>query len=293
MNLRKPVSYHLLANVNFKLLVQHTFENEQDEPSIAFTASLLLSTVPSSSELQTSELLSDDIITSPLSISHQTVNTKLGLNMPNNLSRPSRVPGKAQKRSKSQSKKNCQKKHATAKEKSTPEAYLLPPMKRPCMQEAIVLDVTLDQFWASGNSFTSYHTEYISCWYSLEDVAGPNSVLKSDIVLITRDGYKITHGISIADEKTWPAAATRLADKLDAERSNTSFTGKLLSNCHGNFYTLLASISCDRSMKKPNIVGQANAKNAAVIKRLLQNTDAVQLAGFQSLAFCCCQPILY
>ncbi|ESK80944.1 hypothetical protein Moror_15864 [Moniliophthora roreri MCA 2997] len=87
--------------------------------------------------------------------------------------------------------------------------------------------------------------------------------------------------------------AVHVADKLDSERKNTSFTGKLLCNRCGNFFALSASVSCDLGLKKPKVVGQANAKNAVVINRLLVNSDVVRLAGFQSAVFYHCQPTLY
>ncbi|KAK7030304.1 hypothetical protein VNI00_014226 [Paramarasmius palmivorus] len=207
---------------------------------------------------------------------------------------------RSQSHSKVQSKANRRKQRAAAKAQKTPETYAPPPSKKARTQEIVNLDVTMDQLRASDNGFTGYHSEYGSQRYSLEDMVGDRSKFKfqklewdgrCDMVLVTKEGYQITHCIGSADTQSWPIAAQRAADKLDSAKPR--FTGKLLRNRRGDFDALSAGISCDQGMTEPRVVGQANATNATIVADLLRDPDVTRLAGYQSSMFYHCQPTLY
>ncbi|KAK7022807.1 hypothetical protein VNI00_016934 [Paramarasmius palmivorus] len=276
----------LPQNFDFETLVRHAFENQRDDTNASSTSSPL-SSVPSSPERSTLAL--DDLGTS---INPQVPIAEVA----------DAPPVVKKSRSKLQSKKNRQLKRAAQKAEITPETYSSPPSKKPRVQKSIAVDVTLDQLRASKNGFTGYHTEYGNDVYTLDDMTGPNSQFKykkvtwdgrSDIAIVTQDGYQIVHCIGLADTKTWPAAAERMANTLG--NAKPILTGKAADNRRGGFGALSAGVSCDLGMKRkqPKVVGQANASNQRLVDSLLQDTDIIRVAGYQSAAFFHCQPTLY
>uniref|UniRef100_A0A0W0GER2 Uncharacterized protein n=1 Tax=Moniliophthora roreri TaxID=221103 RepID=A0A0W0GER2_MONRR len=212
--------YFLPDNVDFALLLQHTFENKKDDLGTTSNAFSPLSSVPSSSEfgpVPTSEAMS------PIRLED------LG-------STDNAEPSKA--------------------------------------LEASILH-------ALENGFSGHHAQYGNTKYTLEDITGSEFNFtkvdwngQSDFVIVMWDGFEIIHGKGFTDQMTWHGAMVRVANKLDSERKNMSFTGRLLKNCHGGFFALSAGVSCNLGLKKPKVVGQANKKNT------------------ESAAFYHCQPVL-
>ncbi|KAK7039293.1 hypothetical protein VNI00_010198 [Paramarasmius palmivorus] len=272
-----PTPYYLPEDFDFESLMARAFANQRDDSPSSPHDSPATEVTPISSAVKS-----------------------VGNGVDGSMSGSGSSGSGSMSRSKAQSKRCRALKRAAAKALVTPESYAPQPPKKPRLVHTVAVDVSMDQLRASDNGFTGYHTKYGKLEYTLEDMTGEDSKFcftklewdgRSDMVLVTNDGYQITHCIGFPDEKTWPECAQRAGDRLDAAAPRLS--GRLMDNHRGGFDALSAGVSCDMGMKEPKVVGQANTHNQQIVNNLLSDPDVIRLAGLQSAAFCHCQPTLY